>query len=64
MNSYPILELRESGCYCTDRGSTSGTKETLQDLNLVMEDGSWIHFEFQSKNEGLEGLKDFVYMRR
>jgi len=24
-----------------------------------MEDGSWSHFEFQSKNEGLEGLKRF-----
>ena len=34
-------------------------KKLLQDLNLVMEDGSWIHFEFQSKNEGLEGLKRF-----
>ena len=34
-------------------------KKLLQDLNLVMEDGLWIHFEFQSKNEGLEGLKRF-----
>lgn len=34
-------------------------KKLLQDFNLVMEDGSWIHFEFQSKNEGLEGLKRF-----
>ena len=34
-------------------------KKLLQDLNLVMGDGSWIHFEFQSKNEGLEGLKRF-----
>lgn len=24
-----------------------------------MEDGSWKHFEFQSKNEGLDGLKRF-----
>ena len=32
-------------------------KKLLQDFNLVMEDGSWSHFEFQSKNEGLEGLK-------
>lgn len=34
-------------------------KKLLQDFNLVMEDGSWSHFEFQSKNEGLEGLKRF-----
>ena len=25
----------------------------------MMEDGSWKHFEFQSKNEGLAGLKRF-----
>lgn len=30
-----------------------------QDFNLVMEDGSWKHFEFQSTNEGLDGLKRF-----
>lgn len=30
-----------------------------QDFNLVMEDGSWKHFEFQSTNEGLAGLKRF-----
>lgn len=36
-----------------------GLKKLLQDFNLVMEDGSWSHFEFQSKNEGLEGLKRF-----
>lgn len=30
-----------------------------EDFNFVMEDGSWAHFEFQSKNEGLEGLKRF-----
>ncbi len=34
-------------------------KKLLQDFNLVMEDGSWSHFEFQSRNEGLEGLKRF-----
>lgn len=34
-------------------------KKILQDFNLVMKDGSWIRFEFQSKNEGLEGLKRF-----
>ena len=34
-------------------------KKLLQDFNLVMEDGSWSHFEFQSKNESLEGLKRF-----
>lgn len=31
----------------------------FQDFNLVMEDGSWSHFEFQSTNEGLDGLKRF-----
>lgn len=30
-----------------------------QDFDLVMEDGSWIHFEFQSTNEGVKGLKRF-----
>ena len=28
-------------------------KKLFQDFNLIMEDGSWKHFEFQSKNEGL-----------
>lgn len=27
-------------------------QKLFQDFNLVMEDGSWSHFEFQSKNEG------------
>ena len=31
----------------------------FQDFNLVMENGEWKHFEFQSKNEGLKGLKRF-----
>lgn len=34
-------------------------KKLFQDFNLVMEDGSWKHFEFQSTNEGIEGLKRF-----
>ena len=34
-------------------------KTFYEDFNLIMEDGSWVHFEFQSKNEGLEGLKRF-----
>lgn len=34
-------------------------KKLNQDFNLVMEDGTWKHFEFQSTNEGLEGLKRF-----
>lgn len=34
-------------------------KKFLQDFNLVMEDGSWAHFEFQSTDEGVEGLKRF-----
>ena len=34
-------------------------KKLFQDFNLIMEDGSWKHFEFQSKNEGLAGLKRF-----
>lgn len=34
-------------------------QKLFQDFNFVMKDGSWIHFEFQSKNEGLEGLKRF-----
>lgn len=34
-------------------------KKLYMDFNLVMEDGSWKHFEFQSKNEGKNGLKRF-----
>ena len=34
-------------------------QKLYQDMNFVMEDGSWKHFEFQSKNEGLDGLKRF-----
>lgn len=34
-------------------------KKLFQDFNFVMDDGRWIHFEFQSTNEGLEGLKRF-----
>ena len=34
-------------------------QKLYQDTNLIMEDGSWKHFEFQSKNEGLAGLKRF-----
>lgn len=30
-----------------------------EDFNLIMEDGSWKHFEFQSTNEGIKGLKRF-----
>jgi predicted transposase YdaD len=31
----------------------------LEDFTLQMTDGSWKHFEFQSTNEGLAGLKRF-----
>lgn len=34
-------------------------KKFHEDFNFVMDDGSWVHFEFQSTNEGLEGLKRF-----
>lgn len=34
-------------------------QKLYQDTNLIMEDGSWKHFESQSKNEGLAGLKRF-----
>ncbi len=34
-------------------------KRFLQDFNLIMADGSWKHFEFQSKNEGTKGLRRF-----
>nr|WP_297935927.1 hypothetical protein [uncultured Blautia sp.] len=34
-------------------------QKLYQDTNLIMEDGSWKHFEFQSKNEGFAGLKRF-----
>lgn len=34
-------------------------QKLFQDFNFIMDDGSWKYFEFQSKNEGLEGLKRF-----
>ena len=34
-------------------------KKLYEDLNLIMKDGSWIHFEFQSTNDGIQGLKRF-----
>jgi hypothetical protein len=34
-------------------------KKFFQDFNFVMEDGTWKHFEFQSTNEGTEGLRRF-----
>lgn len=34
-------------------------KKMFQDFNLVMEDKTWKHFEFQSTNEGVKGLKRF-----
>lgn len=34
-------------------------KKLFEDFNLEMEDGSWVHFEFQSTNEGVKGLKRF-----
>ena len=34
-------------------------QKLAQDFNLVMEDGTWKHFEFQSTNEGRAGLRRF-----
>lgn len=34
-------------------------KKFYEDINLIMEDGTWKHFEFQSKNEGIPSLKRF-----
>lgn len=34
-------------------------RKLFQDFNLIMENGEWKHFEFQSTNEGMEGLKRF-----
>lgn len=34
-------------------------RKKYQDMNLVMEDGSWKHFEFQSHDGGLKDLKRF-----
>ncbi len=34
-------------------------RKKYQDMNLVMEDGSWKHFEFQSCNGGIKDLKRF-----
>lgn len=34
-------------------------RKMYQDFNLVMADGTWKHFEFQSTNEGIPGLRRF-----
>ena len=34
-------------------------KRLYEDMNLVMEDGTWKHFEFQSTNGGITDLKRF-----
>lgn len=34
-------------------------QKLFQDFNFIMDDGTWKHFEFQSTNEGLDGLKRF-----
>ena len=34
-------------------------KRFLEDFNLIMDDGSWKHFEFQSTNDGTEDLRRF-----
>lgn len=34
-------------------------KKFYEDINLVMEDGSWKHFEFQSTDGGIPDLKRF-----
>ena len=34
-------------------------KKFYEDLNLVMKDGSWAHFEFQSTDKGITDLKRF-----
>ena len=34
-------------------------KRFLEDFNLIMDDGSWKHFEFQSTNEGTADLRRF-----
>lgn len=34
-------------------------KRLYEDMNLIMEDGTWKHFEFQSTNGGITDLKRF-----
>lgn len=34
-------------------------RKFFQDFNFAMDDGTWKHFEFQSKNEGKKGLRRF-----
>lgn len=34
-------------------------RKLYQDFNFIMDDGTWKHFEFQSTNEGVEGLRRF-----
>ena len=34
-------------------------QKLFQDFNLVMADGTWKHFEFQSTDEGIQGLRRF-----
>ena len=35
------------------------TEQRYDDFNYVMQDGSWVHFEFRSRDGGVEDLKQF-----
>lgn len=56
----PYFGIKEkvSGVAPTESVSFQISKQ-YQDFNFIMEDGSWKHFEFQSKNEGKQGLRRF-----
>ena len=39
-------------------------KKMFEDFNLIMEDGTWKHFEFQCTDNGVEDLKRFLMTDR
>ncbi len=56
----PYLKIKgKVASYGTTESVYLELKKLYQDFNLVMEDGTWKHFEFQSENEGRKGLKRF-----
>ncbi len=56
----PYFGIREkvAGFAPTESVSFQISKQ-YQEFNFIMEDGSWKHFEFQSINEGKQGLRRF-----
>ena len=56
----PYLGIHEKVIGITPTESTvMEFHKYFQDNNLIMEDGSWKHFEFQSRSKGIKDLKRF-----